>query len=609
MANRLTKRADIIYTPAVPYQPAVPAYCVLIPYTIPGYFSPGEPVVTTNPNGTFTVTVTPSKYVPPKTAYREQCFPAIPERQGVPATTTYLDKQGWNGGARSIAQLSADGYASFKIGSPCAAVVCGFSVADFSTLPSEQSHAIFVTGTTVKVMEYGVEVHTASISHDPSNVYKIERRGTTVIYSCGAWSYTSAIPITGAVLLDASLYSSIDYVDSPMLVAENLSATMGGSMKPMQGSSYDNSTYSDCVGTFGSMDGVANAYVLVTAGGSMRALTGVAAESSTYNYAEGSMQPMTGSGDGGFPVVSIASCFGAIPPMAGVALSLTGEIGNCAGSFGVMSGWSADAHGYAECVGSMQPMYGYSDSGWPVPNEVFETEVLLLGDYFLAVSTPIGEARSVLQLGDYYTDTILIQGTIYDALLLGDSVTPAQALTAMIMDGLELSTDLSNINFDDVTSPRIVGSQPIQYAVNALTGALTTYSNFGFGAFANVGGTTYGSKKDGVYVLRQGDDDGTPITVEIDMGSSNFGSPLTKVIESVSMAITTDAQVYIKLRADDGDEIVYRLDDRGSMMRTLTAKGVSGRRWNLNVQIIDAHHMELEQVEQRVAVSTRRWSR
>lgn len=605
MANRLSKRVDISYQAAVPYQPAVAGYCVLIPYEVPGY---QHVDITYDVFGNL-VTI-PGPYTPPRTVYVEQCFPDIPAQQAVPAKITYSVPQGWNAGARSISQLDADGYVMFKVSDPVIAVAVGFSAADTTPLPSEQTHAFYIHGTQVQVMEKGAVVATASVSHAAANVYRIERHGVFVTYSVGGWSYTSSVQSGGPVVLDASLYAASDYVDTPMMAA--LTAPVGtgtGTLLALQGSGYDNSTYSDGVGSMRVMSGVGAGYTPNIGGGSAKALKGTGAEIAGYSWGEGSMPAFTGDGDAGYPLFTTAEGVAAIPLMVGVGLGLVGAVGTGSGSMKHMVGFGADAHGYAEGTGTFGVMYGYGDQGWPVPGEVYETDVLLMADYFIAVSTPIGTAMSELGLGDYYTDTVLIDGTIYDALLLSDNVSATRALTAMIMDGLELGTDLSNINFDDVTSPRIVGSMPIQYAVNPLTGALTTYSNFGFSSFANVGGLTYGAKKDGVYLLRPGDDNGSPITIEIDLGSSNFGTPLAKVIESVSMAVTTDAQVYIKLRADDGDELVYRLDDRGSMMRTLTARGVSGRRWHLSVQMIDANHMELEQIEQRVAVSTRRWSR
>src|SRR3990167_4499295 len=158
MANRLKKLAAVSYSPGTPYQPYVPGYCIQVPYFVPGYYN-YETVTYTVLRGDGTlITVTetrPIGWVPPSNRYREQCYPAQPEVLGVPATTTYTSINGWNGGARSIAQLDGDGYFEFQVRDVPAGIVIGLSLGDTSTLPNEPTHALYLHGTVLDVMESG----------------------------------------------------------------------------------------------------------------------------------------------------------------------------------------------------------------------------------------------------------------------------------------------------------------------------------------------------------------------------------------------------------------------------------------------------------------------
>lgn len=73
-------------------------------------------------------------------------------------------------------------------------------------------------------------------------------------------------------------------------------------------------------------------------------------------------------------------------------------------------------------------------------------------------------------------------------------------------------------------SARAAKQEALQYAVNVLTGALTTYQNFGFTQFARVGGETYTIRPDGLYCLRGDTDNGETLRAMIDFGASDYGT-------------------------------------------------------------------------------------
>jgi hypothetical protein len=74
----------------------------------------------------------------------------------------------------------------------------------------------------------------------------------------------------------------------------------------------------------------------------------------------------------------------------------------------------------------------------------------------------------------------------------------------------------------------------------------------------------------------------------------------------VYLGAATDGQLYVRM--DTGlDSRLYRVVQRGDMMRALTAKGVGSRMWNVSLEIVDTTDFELDVVEIQVGVASGRW--
>lgn len=601
MANRLKKLADARYTPGTPGQSATPAYCVQVPYTVPGY-QPGTTTIVQDENGQIVIQYGTGAYVPPRTAYREVCYPAQPYIAPTPPTTTYTAVLGWNGAARSVDQLDADGYIEFQVNSAPAGVVVGFADQDVSALPSEQTHALYIHGSVVDVLESGAVVHTAALAHTYANVYRITRQGLTVTYSSGAWSYTSAVQSAGAKFIDVSIYASGDFVDNPAIVATVATGSAQGSFARLDGRGYEG-PYAEAYGSLQPLSGQAVSIFVTSAAGSLQPLQGVASNYA-YDYASGALPALSGEADGGYPEVNLLFGVGTFSSLIGSSVGFTGEVGTVEAALGALGGWASEGP-YAEAFGKMAPLQGYADSGWPVPNEKFVGEVLIAGDFYLPAMVASATLSETLTFADEFVYTLVVEDAIYDALLLSDSMTVEQAMEALIQESLLLGNDLSGVLRLELPGGVIAG-EPLQYAVNVLTGAITTYSGFGFTSFARSGQDLYGCKGSSVYRVRRGDDDGLPIQGHIDFGASDYGSTGVKSIEAVYLGATTDGQLVARLVADNGDERQYRVVQRGPIMRAVTAKGVGGRIWNVALEIIDASEFELDVLEVQVGIS-RRW--
>jgi hypothetical protein len=143
-----------------------------------------------------------------------------------------------------------------------------------------------------------------------------------------------------------------------------------------------------------------------------------------------------------------------------------------------------------------------------------------------------------------------------------------------------------------------------------MTNGLTTYEGFDFAGFANVDQTTYAVKPDGLYRLRAGDDDGTPVvSARVRFGARDQGSPFKKHHDMAYFGLATDGQVYAKLVGDDGTERTYRVTQRGTTWRTKTKRGATARVWELSLELTDVTFAQLDLVEQVTPTSLRRWTR
>jgi hypothetical protein len=193
--------------------------------------------------------------------------------------------------------------------------------------------------------------------------------------------------------------------------------------------------------------------------------------------------------------------------------------------------------------------------------------------------------------------------TYFDGMQMASSVTGKQALSAYIFDTLNISTGTGGIAIID--GARIVLTEPIQYGVNAASGALTRYQGFGFTQYARSGQELYGAKADGIYRIRGGDDAGVAIAATIDFGESLLDTARLKSINALYFGADTDGAMYVRLRAD-GVEHTYPVVPKGGNARATPGRGMEGRAWQVLLEVEDATHLDLDMVEIRLGASARR---
>ncbi|OLU22903.1 hypothetical protein BVH03_21870 [Pseudomonas sp. PA15(2017)] len=195
------------------------------------------------------------------------------------------------------------------------------------------------------------------------------------------------------------------------------------------------------------------------------------------------------------------------------------------------------------------------------------------------------------------TLTIVLELSTMDAVRVASASSFGQMMELMAMDSVAVFSSTSTARH-----------QAIQYAVNALTGAPTTYEGFDFQAFATVDGVTYGIRSDGLYRIGDATDNGELINALIDFGTSDFGDSHVKRAEMAYLGLRTDGQCYLRVRGDDGAERVYRVSGDGSVKRSTLAKGVAARNWSIQLEVADASYAEVDSFELLVGATQRRGS-
>lgn len=655
MANLLKKLADIQYTPAIPYQPARPPYCYWNPEVSRGEWQLRQVGEWRRVGGQYVFVGTIEYvWVPASDSEGLICIPGTPAVPGSPARVNQSAVLGWNGGARSIFPMIGSGYYSFRVPAGAIGVVVGLSSRNDSTLPNEPSHAFYVHQGDIDILEYGQQVTTVPRAHDASKRFQIIRSGTEVTYRYDGWIYKSAIQAGGPQYLDASLYMTGDSVVDPVLGEQvDIGARTVCGVVDAWGREYGGIGYLRAVEQVGVraegymnedgdevdlrrlrsrigvasvvdllQDGVLAGVVPVGANGRFRfAYVGAADDSlpvaygdssafgvlpmfdglaSTYEgvyaQASGRLPLLSGEAQAGMPEISLSWAFGVLPLLSGSALGLTGQYAEGGGDLPMLGGLASNyEEQYSQALGYLPNLVGTGKMMLPSEDLPVVQQGLVMGSGFFPVMTIRDVIREGLELGFSTTATVFVRDFIFDALALDDGVSGVQVMQAIIRAGLGMGGDMEAQR-----------RAAVQYAINALTGAPTTYHGFDFDGFASTQGESFGFRKDGVYRLGGQTDQGQGIAWSIDFGQDSFGSMQGKRVSALYLGLATDGAVFARLVADDGQELTYRVINTEGAMRAVTAKGVCGRRWNLVLSAEDCTLADLDMIEFMVGASSRR---
>jgi hypothetical protein len=629
VANRLTKLGKVTYVPGVQGRQAVPAYCTEVKVDQSGTRAGGGGASYSSSGGGGKSTV---KVIPvidpfsgaivgyevqisggngggggsgltgaPQAVSTKVCYPAVTAIAAVPSRVLTEGVSGWNGGASSNVLHAGDILASFKLPTHPVGIVIGFAAADLSTSFAEATHAFFVHAGAVDIIERGATVFNFdAIDLTLQPTFYLLRQNNAVTYHVAGQTYKSAVQSGGAVVLDASLYSTGDYIDDP--VFEVLTA---GNMPPVpQTGEFDwylPSLAALLGGAYAALE-LKLPQLFSTIAATQTGITSFAWSLPTldaifgraYTRVEWVLPLPTISLEGGYPIVAASGFNWILPPLQFNALMFSGGLLRFWWDLPALAALIADRP-YAAMSGALAAMTGYLDDGPRDGYGVMENLELL--DFVVVQPIVFMVVYDGLEFADNASIVLLYDRAVYDGLALTDSATPSMIIEAMVRDGLAIG--------DSIERER----EALQYAVNIATGALTSYQNFDFLGFVKTNNAMYGYRADGLYAIGAATDDGALLDALLDLGAIDPGTNLKQRMEGAFLGLSTDGAAFLRLVGDDGQEWLYSIDQHADAARAKFGRGLQSREWRVSLHLTDASTVDLQSIEFLVHTAVRRWKR
>lgn len=223
---------------------------------------------------------------------------------------------------------------------------------------------------------------------------------------------------------------------------------------------------------------------------------------------------------------------------------------------------------------------------------------LLLADFRHSLSVPLFlVAADGLEVGDTTEIIVIFDLVSAEGVNLQSVSGLGDLVELLVREGLYISEGGSDL----------ARREALQYAVNLATGAASVYQGFDFKGFVSIDDIAYGWRDDGLYRIGANTDDGDTIGALVDFGISDYGRAERKRVPTVWVGLRTDGQTYVKVRADNGNEHVYRTVASPENHKAILAKGVAGRRWAFTLELEDASFASLDSLEIEIAVLSRRF--
>lgn len=645
MANRLQKQPVLSYVRRVEAVTAKKAWCETIRYVASYRYPPtvagqSEADLEWLSNNTQYLGISyPYGGSPATPIYGTytKCYPAV---AGVVGVAPRIDKSainGWNGGARSIANLPVGSYIEVDLPDRPIGVLVGLSQGQLNIQYSSAKHALVSRPNGFTAIQNGQDVTQETAL---TGRVKIIRTGGEVRMFVGDDLVHSAADTTiGTMYVIAMLYSLSDYVENPAIGAYGeYSVTSDFQMQSyIDHKNGDTSIFRIETTAVPVLNGVSlvhgtstfriqtdATYIAKHEAGAASDLS-ISSNLTGYgyfdvnrviangiNYANGSAATAgliafndTLKARGHFsrpvlearvnrPEAETVQAVGVYPSPDLSGHILSGTISSADGTL-LLKGKSSDAPYFGGKGGAA---ITYRVDAWfyfLADNHIDGSELLFSQDKFLLESN----ALFILHEGIGITDTLdfylVINLDAYEAIAVSNVMSLSSIIQLAISERMAISGSSS-----------VARREALQYAVNATTGALSTYQNFGFKQFATAGGQTYAITDNGLFKLTGDTDNGDLLNASIDFGASDFGTSQLKRVSSVYAGVATDGEAYIRVVADEGRELVYRAITEQNESRVKTAKGLAARHWRVRLELTDASYADLDNLEIEIGVSQRR---
>lgn len=600
MQNQLIKNTLITYTPGSPGVPSRPGTPPTPARTYTAYetvcaFYPAESGGTAGRYELFdgTPVIFECRSVP--YLVRVPASPGTPPTPGTPATpasTIVGYNLGWNSGAKSVGSFGLDGYISFKADTPIGAVV-GLAVSDPDAGYRNITHGFYLTHGIARIYELGVEAHYIG-AYTAGATFRIDRAGSVVTYKIGGTTvYTSSMPSRGTVFIDASFFSGNDYVYDPVIAAVSTPSGANNTLPGLRTFATDK-TYCASATELPKLSVTSSAK---GHGVSAPALPGLRtlASNKPYGAATGSFPALYATAEGGLPAPPYAFCEGAIGGLATASTGLTGEVGQVSTALYALRSMSSE-HVYGEAKAVLPAMralcYGIEGNGNAMMGERIGATITTMPEYtVVAVMDIHGGIQAVFgvsPLSDASMPSAAGLLDTYSATALADALMRSYAHAQSEIPPWEQSGEVWVLNYD--------------------TSASSSYENFDFNSFAQVGSRYFGAKSDGIYLLEGDTDAGAPIHASISLGKSGMGSRVQKRVTECYLGASSSGTLYLKVMAD-GASYVYEARNASAQLRAQQVKlgkGLQANYFTFEIYNHDGCDFELNDVEFRVVDLQRR---
>jgi hypothetical protein len=262
-----------------------------------------------------------------------------------------------------------------------------------------------------------------------------------------------------------------------------------------------------------------------------------------------------------------------LPALSGLASGVVGGISNAAGTLPALT---AEAFGGGQALGTL-PSLEASGSG-------------IVGG--------IAEAAAVLPA------LTGIAAVTTEALMRADVVLPALSAAPSGQAWITLPALTAHALGGDVVAVTYEA-----YAINLTTGAVSHYTNYPFDNILRFGGSYYGVKSDGVFLIGGNLDLTVPISAHIKTFQTDFGVKNYKRLPYIYASGRSDGGVTIGVTPDEG--VTYEYDSYWGEVpgntnhRTTIGKGIKGVYYSLDVKNINGGSFELDEISVQVTPTVR----
>jgi hypothetical protein len=595
MANRLEKVPKTTYTPAVQAIPGRAAYCITEQRV--GAYVDGGSIPANVPSGWSGISFS---IVKPVIQTVQVCFPEIKGRPAVPARVDQFDNLGWNSGARSINPVPGDGVFRCTLPFSPVGVQVGFTARDMVHNYSGMRHSLVARRGLFTIVEAGVTVFGPSALPAAATI-EIQRTNGAVTYRVnGVQVYTSGVPSVGDVYAGALLYSVSDYVDAPALFAVVAPISFRAYLSAMMAAVSDAESISE-VRTrqpgllllsalnpvLGQIEFTADFPSMVAAISDVQTnLVRTALPQLGFRAELGLVEETPTSMIAVLPAITLSATL-----ISGQSISFTAELPPMIAAISdVPVSWMR-----ADIPVLFQVLIG---EPYLLPDEVDGSDAAFMSDSSMLESALLLLAMDSLDLSSTEaTLVIVVELAGFDSLDLQDSTSIGAIVELLAMEQVAI-----------ISRAATAKQQAIQYAVNYMTGALTTYRDFDFEGFTcdHDDAVAYGWRADGLYRIGGDRDSDKVINALVDFGASDYGDAHMKRLATAFVGVRTDGECYLRMADDDGVQQVYKLVGGGSQKRAVLAKGVASRYWNVRLELVSASFASVDNVELEVGVSQRR---